>query len=133
MEKFKKLFKRIVVDTAGYGLIILGLLFGWLPGPGGIPLIFAGLGLLSIYNPWAKKLLRVAKDRGNDALYVLFPRNFLVEIIHDVVVVILICISAWILIYHRTYINIGIAIALIAIAIVDFSVNRERFKKRTKR
>ena len=133
MQKFKKLFKRIAIDTAGYGLIILGLLFGWLPGPGGIPLILAGLGLLSIYNPWAKKLLRLAKDRGNDALYVLFPKNYLVEIIHDIVVIILLILSAWILIYHRTYINTGIAIALIAIAVVDFSVNRERFKKRSKR
>lgn len=133
MDKLKKLLKRIVVDGAGYSFIILGLALGWLPGPGGIPLILIGLGLLAIYNPWAKKLLAVAKERGNDALYVLFPKNYLVEIIHDTVVVILLGLGAWILIYHRTYINIGIAVALIAIAIFDFSVNRERFKKRSKR
>lgn len=49
--------KRILVDVAGFGLIILSLLIGWLPGPGGIPIFLAGLGLLSINNKWAKDLI----------------------------------------------------------------------------
>jgi hypothetical protein len=50
--------KRIAVDVAGFGLILLGLLTGWLPGPGGIPLILAGLGVLSLNYEWARRLLK---------------------------------------------------------------------------
>ncbi len=49
-------FKRIGIDAAGYVLILLGIAFSPLPGPGGLPLVLAGLGLLSIHNEWARRL-----------------------------------------------------------------------------
>jgi len=48
MKQLNRHSKRIATDAAGYGLILLSLAVGWLPGPGGIPLLVAGLGLLSI-------------------------------------------------------------------------------------
>ncbi len=52
------LLKRILIDIAGFGLMILAPFLGWLPGPGGIPLFLAGLGLVSINHAWARKLLK---------------------------------------------------------------------------
>lgn len=59
----RPLYKRIAIDIAGFGLILLGLLTGWLPGPGGIPLILAGLGLLALNYTWAENLLKDLKKR----------------------------------------------------------------------
>jgi hypothetical protein len=58
--------KRVATDTLGFLLILAGLLTGWLPGPGGIPLIVAGLGLLAINNQWAKNLLHRFEDQWKE-------------------------------------------------------------------
>lgn len=58
--------KRIAIDIAGFSLIILALLFGWLPGPGGIPLALAGLALLALNYEWAENLLNKLKKRFKD-------------------------------------------------------------------
>ncbi len=42
-------------------LILLGLLTGWLPGPGGIPLTLAGLAVLASEFAWAHRLLSRAR------------------------------------------------------------------------
>lgn len=59
-------YKRIAIDIGGFGLILLGLLTGWLPGPGGIPLILAGLALLALNYVWAENLLNNVKKRLKD-------------------------------------------------------------------
>jgi len=56
MAEYKKHTKRVLVDTAGYLLIVASALTGWLPGPGGLPLLIGGLGLISINNKWAMDL-----------------------------------------------------------------------------
>lgn len=69
----RKQFKRVAYDIAGVTLIILSPLLGWLPGPGGIPLFLAGLGLLSVHNEWAQKLLHWAKINAENFLEIIFP------------------------------------------------------------
>ncbi len=85
--------KRILVDVAGFGLIILSLLIGWLPGPGGIPIFLAGLGLLSINNKWAKDLIDyIEKNRQKfEAKYL--TNDPKVARIVDILCIILIIIS----------------------------------------
>ena len=56
---------KIAVDVLGILLIIAAGLFGWLPGPGGIPLLLAGLSLLATNHEWARKLLHSLKENGN--------------------------------------------------------------------
>ncbi len=51
------LAKRVLIDIAGFGLIVISPFIGWLPGPGGIAVFLAGLGLLSINHQWAKNLI----------------------------------------------------------------------------
>lgn len=127
MEKFKKFIKRFGIDAAGYGLIILGLALGWLPGPGGIPLILGGLGLLSIHNHWARRLLQYAKENGLKFMDYIFPENPWIKALHDILAIGLV-ISAIVLLQTKvTYFSVGIAIALIALGIVDFLYNRKRW------
>jgi hypothetical protein len=54
----RPLYKRVAIDIAGFGLMILAFLTGWLPGPGGIPLFLVGLGILSLNYEWAERLLK---------------------------------------------------------------------------
>lgn len=81
----KKQLKRIAYDIAGVTLIIISPLLGWLPGPGGIPLFLAGLGLLAVHNEWAQKLLHWAKINAENFLEIIFPRNSKLEIVHDII------------------------------------------------
>lgn len=82
----KKQIKRISYDIAGVTLIIASPLLGWLPGPGGIPLFLAGLGLLAVHNEWAQKLLHWAKKHAEDFLDIIFPLdNNKIQNIHDII------------------------------------------------
>lgn len=128
MNWLKKYAKRIGFDVAGYSLIILSIALGWLPGPGGIPLFLGGLALLAVHNHWAKKLLIFAKTNGDKLVYVLFPKNKLIEAIHDIVSIILILSGAYLLIHHVNYLYIGFGVALVAIGIAEFCFNRYRLQ-----
>ncbi|MES1246440.1 MAG: PGPGW domain-containing protein [Actinomycetota bacterium] len=47
--------RRVVTVVGGFALLLLGLALLVLPGPG-IPLVVAGLGLLSLEYEWARRL-----------------------------------------------------------------------------
>lgn len=48
---------RAVVAAVGLLLILLGLATGWLPGPGGIPLVLGGLAVWASEFLWAHRLM----------------------------------------------------------------------------
>lgn len=54
---------RIAVGVVGTLLIVLAVLTGWLPGPGGIPLAIAGLAVLASEFEWAQRLLHPIEVR----------------------------------------------------------------------
>lgn len=121
--------KRIGTDLAGYGLILLGISLGWLPGPGGIPLILSGLGLLSIHNAWARRIMHELRTRGGDLVIFLFPNNRTVQALHDGLVVILIAVASYLGFVGTELWQYGLSVALVAAAIVDFGLNRSRFDR----
>jgi hypothetical protein len=51
-------YKRILIDVAGFSLMIIAPFLGWLPGPGGIPLFLIGLSLVATNHEWAANLLK---------------------------------------------------------------------------
>ena len=48
---------RAVIAAIGLLLVLLGLATGWLPGPGGIPLILGGLAVWASEFHWAHRLM----------------------------------------------------------------------------
>ncbi|SDQ48719.1 TIGR02611 family protein [Quadrisphaera sp. DSM 44207] len=54
---------RAAIAVSGGALVLLGLLSGPLPGPGGVPLVLAGLAVLASEFPWARRLLDRARLR----------------------------------------------------------------------
>jgi hypothetical protein len=122
----KQKTKRILTDIAGYGLILLGIATGWLPGPGGIPLILAGLGLLSIHNTWAMRLRDYLLENGGKVVQIMFPNNRLVQILYDLVVVLLIVLVGVLAWRHAAMWQISLAIALFFIALLIAGLNGQR-------
>lgn len=73
-----KPFKNIATDILGGLLILTALLLGWLPGPGGIPMLIAGLSLLSTNHKWARRWLDWLKHHGERLATYLFANHKLV-------------------------------------------------------
>jgi uncharacterized protein (TIGR02611 family) len=55
-KKLPHPFRWVIVATSGFTLVILGLIFLVLPGPG-IPLVLAGLTILATEFAWAEVVL----------------------------------------------------------------------------
>jgi uncharacterized protein (TIGR02611 family) len=65
-DNWKKLphpIRWIVASTVGFTLVVLGLIFMVLPGPG-IPLVIAGLAILATEFAWAEIVLNRTKDHA---------------------------------------------------------------------
>jgi len=82
--------KRIFIDVAGLLIVILSLLIGWLPGPGGIPLFLAGLALLASNHKWARKWLHHLKKHSNNLADLIFRDHTYIKLAYDLIAISLI-------------------------------------------
>lgn len=106
--------------------MLAGIAFGWLPGPGGIPLILAGLGLLSINHDWAKQLLHKLKEHSGKFMSLLFPEKKSVQIAYDILGVVVLGFGIWILTLQTRSLISSLAIALVFLSIALLLLNRKR-------
>lgn len=120
--------KRIAVDIAGYLCLILVPFVGWLPGPGGIPLLLLGLGLLSINNEWAKKMLHYVRQHSESLRDIFFPDKKLIQWAWDFFVVLLVVTAIIIDVTTSGIILRGLSIGLFALASTTFMFNRHRLR-----
>ncbi|MDB5169059.1 MAG: putative transrane protein [Candidatus Saccharibacteria bacterium] len=127
MNYFQKHAKRIATDVLGYLLILGGVAFGWLPGPGGIPLILAGLGLLSINNEWAARLRDYLLKHGGKAVQILFPPRAMVQVLYDILVIELLVLATYLAHRHAAIWEISVAIGLFFGSLFVAAMNRERY------
>lgn len=132
MNFLQRNFKRIATDAAGYLLLIAAALTGWLPGPGGIPLALAGLGLLSINNEWARRLRTYLLDHGGKIVQIIFPKNQFVEWTYDILVLIVFGVVTWLAFMHAAVWQMSLAVALFFIALAIALLNRDRYNRLTK-
>ncbi len=58
--------KRVAITIAGFAVLLAGLAMLVLPGPG-IVVIIAGLAILATEYVWAQRLLKIAKEKANQA------------------------------------------------------------------
>jgi len=133
MRLLKHHGKRIITDVAGYGLILLSAAIGWLPGPGGIPLLIAGLGLLSINNAWAERLRTYLLTHGGTLVALVFPPIPFVQWLYDGLVALLLLVVTVLLYRHQAKWQVSLAIAGFFIALAIAFLNRgrlERFKRK---
>ncbi|MEO8863274.1 MAG: PGPGW domain-containing protein [Candidatus Saccharimonadales bacterium] len=124
-----RLFKIIATDTAGILLIIGSILFGWVPGPGGIPLFIAGLSLLSINHEWARRWLKKAQKSGLSLSKRVFNDHPGWRLAIDTISVLAFTGGVILLAYVTGNFVRGLAIGIIILAISLFLGNRERLKR----
>jgi hypothetical protein len=129
MHTLKTRSKRILTDAAGYLLILAGIATGWLPGPGGIPLIVGGLGLLSINNLWAKRLRVWVMDNGGKAVDIIFPKHPVAEWGYDVLVVLLFGLTVALEVRHASVVQMGLGVTAFFLALFITLTNRDRLKR----
>ncbi len=85
MSKRKNpLWKVFLYDLAGITCLILVPFLGPLPGPGGIPLLLAGFGLLAVNHDWADDAIIFVKKHGDNLIKIFFPDNFWIKWAWDI-------------------------------------------------
>jgi sulfite exporter TauE/SafE len=109
--------KRIFIDIGGYGLILLGVATGWLPG---------GLALLSLHNAWARRLRNWLLRHGADFILYLFPKNPKIQLLYDFIAGIILVIIAWLVWNQASVWQIGLASALFLFVLMIVGMNRDR-------
>jgi hypothetical protein len=127
MGYLKRNTKRIAIDLAGYLLILVGIIISPVPGPGGIPVMIAGLGLLSINNKWAARLRDTILDNGGKLVKIAFPPNPLVQWLYDLLVVLLLAIVTILALKHAAIWEMSVAIGLFFFSIFVAAMNRDRY------
>lgn len=126
MKKFRD--NRFATDLAGYTCLFLVPFVGWLPGPGGIPLLLTGLGLLSLNNPWAEKMLHYVQTHSESLRGIIFPNKKLVQWFWDIFVIALM-IGGYILDVRTSGLFLrGVSIGMYASASTIFMLNRNRLR-----
>jgi uncharacterized protein (TIGR02611 family) len=66
--------KRVGITIAGFLVLLAGAAMLVLPGPG-IVVIIAGLAILATEYVWAQRLLRIAKEKANQAKDAILRKN----------------------------------------------------------
>lgn len=129
LKKDIPLPKKIGIDILG-GLLILGsILFGWLPGPGGIPLFLAGLSLLATNHDWAHRLLESIKANGNRIGDFVFRDHKLLSLTYDAISTIFIVVAGIVLGQASGNIIRGLFMAVLFLGIALFLGNRKRLQR----
>jgi len=128
----RPLYQRIAIDIAGFGLLILAVLTGWLPGPGGIPLFLVGLGVLSLNYEWAERLLKSfdAKRREYTEKYLMASRE--VSWAMDAISVALLAGGTYGILNLDKLWQRGICVGLVLVAIITLASNQKRFERATR-
>jgi uncharacterized membrane protein YfcA len=129
VNKLQRYGKVILFDTLAVFCFIGVILFGWLPGPGGLPLFLAGLALLAVNHDWAERWLETAKYKSKSFKKILFPNTPWVRHLYDFVSVVLFVGSGYL---FFTTLNNPLRVGSMTIAsfsLFVFLVNRERIDK----
>lgn len=131
MQKKKRGFWQVLAFDIGAGFCFIGVIaFGWLPGPGGIPLFLLGLSLLAANHDWAERWLDTAKHKGVSIRKWIFPDKAWVQMLYDAVSVALFSGSATMLVYnkHNRAVS-GVCVVVLFVSLFVFLINRDRFGK----
>jgi len=130
MRKATNKLRTVLIDVLGVLLIILSLLFGWIPGVGGIPLFIGGLALLATNHEWARNWLTIAKDKSRLVWEIVFRDNAQLKLFYDISGVIIVCVSIYVFSYNLNsrFFN-TVSLFTLAIGVILLLGNRKRLEK----
>lgn len=123
------LHKRLAIDVIGFGMIGTGIILSPVPGPGGIPLIIAGLAVLAQNYDWAHKLMQRIKDYLAEAAEKSFPKDPIIQRTYDILSPFFLVIGIVLLLKTTGRIWTVISIFIIFQGVLLFWGNRQRGQK----
>jgi len=125
-----KRYGRIILFDGLAALCFIGvILFGWLPGPGGIPLFLAGLALLAANHTWAERWLETAKVKGKSFKSILFPNKPWVCNLYDVGAIVLFLYATYLLFTTNNRLLATVSVGIVCFSVFVFLINRNRLDK----
>src|SRR5690606_24315211 len=128
MQRRRNSFWKVVTFDVLAGICFIGvILFGWLPGPGGIPLFILGLSLLAANHDWAERWLDTAKHKGVSFRKWLFPDKTWVKNTYDAAALTMMTFAGVTIFLSDNRLVEGIAVIAITSSLLVFLVNRDRF------
>ena len=119
-------WKVLLTDTLGVLLLILVPFLGPLPGPGGIPLLIAGFGLLAINHDWADNAVVYVGKHSESLRHVVFPNVTWVKWSWDFFALFLLLSGTWLNFNAENWFLKGISIGIMASSTTLFMLNRDR-------
>ena len=119
-------WKVLATDTLGVLLLLLVPFLGPLPGPGGIPLIIAGFGLLAVNHDWADNAIVYVKRHSESLRAVVFPNIMWVKWSWDLLSILLLSFGTYLNFTAEHWLIRGISIGIMAGSTTIFMLNRGR-------
>lgn len=117
----------LIFDLIGVAFMILAILTGWLPGPGGIPLFIIGFSILAIHHEWAQEYIDKIKDYIEQLGKTVFTEDKEVQLAYDIICPLLVAGGAYLLWLHNAVWQISVGIVLVVTGITVLAGNRKRF------
>lgn len=128
-ERDHGLIKRIGIDIAGFSMIIASPFLGWLPGPGGIPLFLAGLGVLSLNYEWPERILKDFDTRRKELTEKYLVKNRTVSIILDLIGIGLIAGAVYLLTQQDSLVLRGLGVGMTTLSLILILSNQRRIDR----
>ncbi len=125
-KRHKNVIKIILTDLAGILCLILVPLLGPLPGPGGTPLLLAGLGLLALNHDWADRWLHKVKVHSDSLRKIVFPKISWIEWLWDIFAVSLLIFGTYLSFVTEGNFWKAFSIVIMAGSTTVFVMNRDR-------
>lgn len=119
-------WKVLLTDMLGVFLLLLVPFLGPLPGPGGIPLLLAGFGLLAANHDWADGAIHYIKKHSDSLRNVVFPDITWVKWVWDIVALGLLVGGTLLNIYAVFWLYKGLSYGIMASSTTLFMLNRDR-------
>lgn len=132
-KKDRPLYQRVVIDLAGFSLMIISPFLGWLPGPGGIPLFVAGLGLVSMNHQWAENLLHDFEKKRQEITDKYLMASPRISWIIDLVCLSVIAVGLYVAATEAELLQRGIGLAATSISLIILFSNQKRFERIAKK
>lgn len=129
MQRLYGFWKVVLTDVLGAICLISALLFGWLPGPGGIPLFILGLTLLSINHKWARRYIDLVKTYSNRLGDLIFIENRAVQYAFDGLAIALVLGAIYPSYLHNVWWQYSLATFCGFLALTIFLGNRRRWHR----
>jgi hypothetical protein len=129
----RPLYQRIAIDIAGFGMVIAAPLTGWLPGPGGIPLFVAGLGLLSLNHEWAERFLHYFEEKRVEFTDKYLMASSRVSRTIDILCAVLMVVGLVIAITQESFLIRGLGLGTFSLSLITVLSNQKRFERIVKK